>query len=84
MKKLIMYQLNSPGQKYESILNYIKKYNYIKVMNSIYCIKTNYNVNKISDDLRCLIDKNDWLLVIEYNPNIQGWLPKSVCEFLKN
>lgn len=84
MKKyLIMYQLNVLGQKYEKILNYIKKYKYIKVMNSIYCIETNCSVESISNDIRKIIDENDWLLVMECHINRQGWLPGNVWNFFR-
>lgn len=80
---LIMYQLNSPGQKYDNILNYIKKYDYKKVMNSVYSIKSGYTAEIISKDINSLIDKNDWLLVMECHTNRQGWLQEEIWQFFR-
>lgn len=83
-KYIITYDLNKPGQDYESLLDGIRTYNHIKVMKSVWFVKTNRTVNEIYNHLRALIDSSDRLFISEITENHAGWLDERVITWLNS
>ncbi len=81
-KYIITYDLNKPGQDYTTLINEIKKYDFIKVMESTWFVKSIKSADEISNSLKRFIDNNDRLFVSEITSNCQGWLDKRVWEWL--
>lgn len=83
MVYLITYDLNRPGQNYESLYKAIKSYgSWAKPLESTWLIDTREKANQISDRLRPHIDKNDSLLVTEIGNDRAGWLSKEIWNWL--
>lgn len=85
MKKyLVTYDLNRSGQNYYDLIEAIKTYPCIRVMQSAWFIKSSFDAKTISFDLQNYMDKNDHIIVSEITSNRQGWLSKSAWDFLKS
>jgi len=83
MKYLITYDLNRPGQDYEDLINAIKVYENIHVMQSVWFISTDEKAEEIYQYFKNYLDKNDNIFICEINSNRQGYLNKKYWEFLK-
>jgi hypothetical protein len=81
-KYIITYDLNRPGQDYESLINAIKTYSYIKALKSAFFVKTSRSATEIYNHLRPLIDDTDRIFISEITPNHSGWLDKAVIDWL--
>ncbi|MFW1746108.1 hypothetical protein ACG9XW_07780 [Acinetobacter guillouiae] len=80
----VSYDLNKEGQNYTALITEIKSFNgYCKVMQSYWFICSNDSIQAVSDKLIRHIDTNDFLLVMEVSTNRQGWLNKSIWQWLK-
>lgn len=84
MVYLITYDLNKPGQNYNSLYEAIKKIGrWWHHLDSNWLVETNNNsASQISDILRKEIDKNDNLLVIRVTRDYAGWLPKKAWDWI--
>lgn len=52
-------------------------------LDSVRFISTDWDVHKVSDDLRSKLDDNDRLFVVEIkNGNHQGWLSEKVWDWI--
>jgi CRISPR/Cas system-associated endoribonuclease Cas2 len=78
---LITYDLKSPGQNYQSVYDYLKKYNYCKGLESVWLIDTTKTATQIRDDLMKITDTNDEIFVVKitrtwgsYNYYCADWL----------
>jgi len=81
-KYIITYDLNIPGQDYESLINAIKSYEYIKALKSAFFVKTSRSASEIYNHLRPLIDDSDRILISEITSNNSGWLDRAVVDWL--
>ncbi|MDK2824541.1 MAG: hypothetical protein PWP71_2459 [Clostridia bacterium] len=83
---IVTYDLNNPGKDYNELYETIKNSCswYCHYLDSVWVIKSNLTAQQISDKLIPVIDKNDYLLVIEVINNKQGWLPKKAWDCLNN
>lgn len=84
-KHLINYDLNNPGQNYDSLIEAIKAYGYwAKICKSCWAVKTDDTDAQIRDNLNQHIDTNDTLFVCAFD----GWaslgLSDKVVEWLKD
>ena len=85
MKKyIITYDLNKPGQDYESLINEIKRYNWIKVMKSTWFVKSSKSAQEIYTHLRRYIDDSDRIFISEITRNHAGWLNNAVWQWLND
>lgn len=83
---LITYDLNSPGQNYDKIIELIKgdlSTAYCTYWKSSFLIRSNYTPQQIVDTLKKHFDKNDRFLVIEVSDNYSGWLTDDQWKFIK-
>lgn len=63
--KLITYDLNSPGQNHQKVLNKIKSYpNWAKLSESSYAVETSASPEAIYNAFSPLLDSNDSFFVI--------------------
>lgn len=84
---MITYDLNSPGQRYDEIINIIKNevsISWCSYWKSSYLIKSNYSPDEIQGKLKPFLDSGDRLIVIEVQKNYQGWLEKENWDFIRN
>ena len=81
----ISYDLNSPGQSYSELYDVIKTApGYISAMDSLWFISTNESIETWCDRLMNVMDKNDYLFVVDITgQSRQGWMRKNVWEWLK-
>lgn len=86
MVYMITYDLNSPGQNYDKVIEAIKDASngvWCTFWKSSYLIKSNF---KSADDVFAKIkphlDGNDKVLVIEVKNNKQGWLTKEEWKYI--
>lgn len=88
MVYMITYDLNSPGQKYDDVINAIKEAStgvWCTYWKSSYLIKSNYQTAKeVFEKIKPYLDENDSVLVIEVNNNYQGWLTDKQWNYINN
>ena len=81
---LITYDLNDPGQRYEDVINAIKKTSdgkYLSAWKSSYLIRSNYQTaSEVFDYIYPFIDTNDRIIVMEVTGNYAGWLAEWQCD----
>ena len=70
----ISYDLNTPGQGYERIIDLIKELGpWAKVQKSLWYVKSNRSADDAARYLRSVIDNNDSLIVIDASSNNAYW-----------
>lgn len=88
----ITYDLRQPGRKYNDLYDAIKTTsgdgNWLHPMESFWVIAcgefSEVNANKVYESLRGFIDDNDSILVTRLEfVDYQGWMPKSLWEWIK-
>ncbi|CAO1655005.1 hypothetical protein [Parasphingorhabdus sp. NYA22] len=63
---MITYDLNTPGQNYQAIYDYIKEnYTWCKGMESVWLVDTTTLPSAIRDDLIAICDENDKIFVVK-------------------
>lgn len=84
---MITYDLNSPGQNYEKVIEAIQNCSTGKMCSywkSAYLIQTKKTVQQVADAINSVLDKNDRLIVIEVKRNYQGWLSKDQWAYIRD
>ncbi|NLC96879.1 MAG: hypothetical protein GX675_04860 [Erysipelotrichaceae bacterium] len=82
---LITYDLNKSDKNYEGLHNEIVKLsnnNWCKPLKSVYLIRSSLSSQSISEQIMNVIDKNDYLLVIEVKNNKYGWLTQQMWDYI--
>ena len=82
----ISYDLYSPGQNYEKIIEVIKSLgNWAKIQKSFWYVKSNYSSSEASKIVWNSMDSNDSLIVVDATNDFTSWhnLNPEVSEFLK-
>ena len=83
----ISYDLNSPGQDYETIIKEIKSLGiWEKVQKSLWYVQSTLTVKQVSDRLTQYIDTNDSIIVIDASNNkaISYGLSDEVDKYIKD
>lgn len=82
---IISYDLKQPGRNYDDLYDAIKSApGYISAMDSLWFISTTESVETWSERLLKVMDNNDYLFVVDITgQSRQGWMSKSVWEWLK-
>lgn len=84
MVYLVTYDLNRPGQNYQSLYDAIESYgSWAKPVESVWLVDTHKSAEQIYNGLRQHIDENDSILVVETGRDRAGWLPKEVWDWLR-
>jgi hypothetical protein len=81
---LVTYDLNIPGQKYDKLTQAIEsRGNCYRCLKSTWLLRTRFTVVQVFNYLRQQIDDNDFILVVEVNPdNLRGWLDQKACNWI--
>lgn len=87
MLLLITYDLKSKNKDYSSLYDAIKASGdyWWHYMESVWIIHTNtYNAQSCADNLRALLDLQDYLLVYDItSQNYNGWLPSKAWDWIR-
>lgn len=86
MVYMITYDLNSPNQNYEDVIQAIKDAStgvWCTYWKSSFLIKSNLTVQQVSERITPYLDSNDRLLVIEVKQNYQGWLSEKQWKYIR-
>lgn len=62
-KYIVTYDLNTPGKSYSSLISKIKTYQYSKICESVWIVRSNNSSSEIRDNLLSEMDNNDRLFV---------------------
>lgn len=88
MVYMITYDLCSPGQNYEKVIQAIESSStgvWCTFWKSSYLIKSNLSANDISQKITPHLDQNDRLMIVECKAsNYQGWLEKEDWNYINN
>jgi len=80
----VSYDLNNPGQNYETLIEEIKKSpGYCKILKSTWLISTSEDARQLGERLLKKMDENDSLFVSKVDRDHYGWLPQSVWDWVK-
>ena len=83
----ISYDLNSPGQNYEKVIERIKSFeNWAKVQKSLWYLRTDHSHEHIAKKVWEVMDINDTLIVINTSTNNAYWynLDLDVSKFMQD
>ncbi len=83
----ISYDLNSPGQNYDSLIDEIKTLgNWAKVQKSFWYVNSSLTAAEAKDKLLPKIDSNDSLIVIDSTNNGAAWhgLSVEIANFIRD
>ena len=81
---LVSYDLNQPGQDYDSLIAAIRSYNgYCQALKSQWFICSDKTAKQICEHLVQYIDENDWLIVCELSSNFRAWLSDEAVKWLE-
>ncbi|WP_437746251.1 hypothetical protein WMF39_15245 [Sorangium sp. So ce1504] len=82
---LISYDLNSPGQSYQKLVEYIKKFpSWAKLGQSAYAVLTSETPASVSAAIASIVDKNDTYYVITLARQYSGFGPPDVNNWLES
>lgn len=72
--KLIAYDLNAPGQRYNDLIDAIKKLGlWWHHLDSTWLVKTSKTSVEVRDELKKYIDTGDELLVVDVTGDNRAW-----------
>ncbi|MGN7157879.1 hypothetical protein ACTHRK_17495 [Dietzia cercidiphylli] len=72
--KLIAYDLNSPGQKYDDLIDAIKGLGaWWHHLDSTWLVRTSSSAEEVRDKLKKYIDNGDELLVVDVTGDSRAW-----------
>jgi hypothetical protein len=81
-KYIITYDLNKPGQDYDSLIDAIKSYDNAYVLKSAWFVKTSRSSSEIYNHLGSFIDKTDRIFIAEITANWYCYLDQTVIDWL--
>ena len=84
---MITYDLKSPGQNYEKVIETIKDCSngvWCTYWKSSFLIKSSKTVNQIFEKIQPHLDPNDKLLIIKVAHNYQGWLSEDEWKYIND
>ena len=84
---MITYDLNAKGQKYDEVIETIKKCSFnnawCSFWKSSWLIKSTMTPSEIQSKIQPHLDSNDDLIVIEVKNNYQGWLTDEEWKYIR-
>ncbi|UOG16934.1 hypothetical protein [Acinetobacter sp. PK01] len=79
----ISYDLNKSGQKYDELIEEIKNFDgWCHAMDSYWFVCSNQSAAQVYERLRKHTDDNDYLFVMQTSKDYQGWLSKTVWDWI--
>jgi len=83
----VSYDLNAPGQKYETVIAEIKKQgdSWAKVHYSLFYLKSEQTAQQVAEAVWKKMDANDRLIVVDATSNDASWynLPSDVSDLMQ-
>lgn len=83
----VSYDLNAPGQKYDTVIAEIKKQSdsWAKVHYSLFYLKTDKTAQQVAEAVWKKMDSNDRLIVVDATNNDAYWynLPTDVSDLIQ-
>lgn len=70
---LVTYDLNRPGQNYQAVHDYLKKFTYCKGMESVWLLDTQQSTEAVRDGLSRIVDSTDTLFVVRLQQTWNSW-----------
>lgn len=85
MVVLVSYDLRKPGKDYENLYSALRNVGRDKIrpLESLWLFDTVLGPQEIFDQIKGHIDSSDRVFVVRLTSNYQGWLDKSVWDWLK-
>lgn len=83
----ISYDLNSPGQRYEAVIEEIKSIGgWANVQKSLWYVSSDLTAKQVVDRIWSKMDRNDSLIVIDTTNNTAAWqgMNPKVAEHIQN
>lgn len=83
----VSYDLNSPGQNYETVIDEIKNLgNWANLQKSHWYVNSTLSASEAAQRVWNKMDKNDSLIVVDATNNVAAWhgLSSVVSEFIRN
>lgn len=85
MVKLISYDLNQPGQNYQSLTREIKKLgDCVKPLESLWLVDTPLSADQIYQKLNSFVDNSDRILIIAVSSDYQGYLSREIWDWMNS
>lgn len=84
---LVSYDLRSPGRDYEPLWDHLRSYpDYIKPLESLWFLKTNYSAKEVRELVKGHTDSNDRLMVVDVTGDAAAWdnLTNAQTQWLKD
>ncbi|MBC68732.1 MULTISPECIES: hypothetical protein [Acinetobacter] len=79
----VSYDLNKSGQKYDELIKEIKSFDgWCHAMDSYWFVCSSQSAAQVYERLRKHTDDNDDLFVMQTSKECQGWLSKTVWEWI--
>jgi len=73
---LISYDLLSPGQNYDDLIDYLEGYvKHAHPLMSVWLIATSKSVATVRDEITALLDKDDKVIVVDTTGKGASWRP---------
>lgn len=80
---LITYDLNTPGQEHDKILDKIKTFNgWARLSESSYAVSTSLAPNQVYSQFESLLDSNDHIWIVSLKKPYSGFGSKKVIDWL--
>jgi CRISPR/Cas system-associated endoribonuclease Cas2 len=83
MVYVVTYDLNATGQDYKTLIKYLESEFAVRILKSVWLLKSNKTANSIFHELHALMDANDNIWISEVNSNRQGFIPPSGWAYLR-
>lgn len=83
----ISYDLNSPGQNYDAVIERIKQLgSWAKIHYSFWYVDSAYNASQAVEYIKPALDANDRVYVVDATNNVAAWntLPTNVADHIKD
>jgi len=71
---LISYDLRTPGKDYANLWAHLRSYgNYAKPLESVWLLRTNYNVEQVRNAALSHVDQNDKIFAVDVTSKASAW-----------
>lgn len=58
--------------------------NWVQCFNNLWIIKSEYDIGKIYESIKEVLNNNDCFIVVEITQNCDGWLETNLWDYLNN
>lgn len=83
MLVLVSYDLKQPGRDYSAVYDLLKTVPAIRILESLWVLRTSQSVQTWSDRIKSVVDDNDRFFVVDItNDTTAGWLAQSSWDWI--